>query len=398
MNKMKKSKKNRILQCTTVILLFLLIFGQALKLHAAESVYKSGYMYFKLSGGDKNSTIQIHVWKTANFTHDDMKNKAMLWNVEISDATNNHSVKLLKSQVTTTKDNEGDYYILPIPISYVVPANHEVNGQTLTTELDESEGRCGLYVSQSGSKYYSAACVDNDTTKSQYLMVNTAQVGLRTVDGYRYNYTTGSRAIVTLTLKRPKYKVTFNTGTGTSWGSATTKTATVARGNTASITAPTKTGYTFAGWDKTLTNVKSSFTTNAKWTANNYPCNFYANGGIGTMDGQDIAYDSTATLKKNTFQRTGYIFAGWSTEKRGKVIYKDGDSIKMSSTSGIDLYAIWKKKGLISDFTNVEEDEGMFYGDEKLEGGNGTVYDNRHTTSDYAHTDEEDDPGYFTGK
>ena len=116
------------------------------------------------------------------------------------------------------------------------------------------------------------------------------------------------------------------------------------------------------------------------------------------MDGQDIAYDSTATLKKNTFQRTGYIFAGWSTEKRGKVIYKDGDSIKMSSTSGIDLYAIWKKKGLISDFTNVEEDEGMFYGDEKLEGGNGTVYDNRHTTSDYAHTDEEDDPGYFTGK
>lgn len=54
---MKKSKKNRILQCTTVILLFLLIFGQALKLHAAESVYKSGYMYFKLSGGDKNSTI-----------------------------------------------------------------------------------------------------------------------------------------------------------------------------------------------------------------------------------------------------------------------------------------------------------------------------------------------------
>ena len=65
--------------------------------------------------------------------------------------------------------------------------------------------------------------VDNDTTKSQYLMVNTAQVGLRTVDGYRYNYTTGSRAIVTLTLKRPKYKVTFNAGTGTSWGSATTK-------------------------------------------------------------------------------------------------------------------------------------------------------------------------------
>ena len=188
---MEKSKKNRILQCTTVILLFLLIFGQALKLHAAESVYKSGYMYFKLSGGDKNSTIQIHVWKTANFTHDDMKNKAMLWNVEISDATNNHSVKLLKSQVTTIKDNEGEYYILPIPISYVVPANHEVNGQTLTTELDESEGRCGLYVSQSGSKYYSAACVDNNTTKSQYLMVNTAQVGLRTVDGYRYNYTTG---------------------------------------------------------------------------------------------------------------------------------------------------------------------------------------------------------------
>lgn len=35
---------------------------------------------------------------------------------------------------------------------------------------------------------------------------------------------------------------------------------------------------------------------------------------------------------------------------------------------------------------------------EKLTGGNGTKYQEHFTDSSYAHTDQEDDPGYFTGK
>ena len=37
----------------------------------------------------------------------------------------------------------------------------------------------------------------------------------------------------------------------------------------------------------------------------------------------------------------------------------------------------------------------MFTGDGKLTGGNGTKYQEHFTDSSYAHTDQEDDPGYF---
>ena len=392
----KSCKKKRIAQSGLVFLLFLLICVQVLQAHAAESVYKSGYVYLKIAGGDKSSNIQIHIWKTADFTHDDLKYTETTWNVEISAETNNHNVKLLKSKVQTVQDNRGDYYVIPIPISWTLPANHGITGQTLTSALAESEGRCGLYVSQNGSKYTSAGCVDSNTKKSNYLMLNTLQLGLRTLDNVRYN--TSPRAVITMNINRPKYTVTFNAGAGTSWGSTSQKTATVARGNTATITSPTKEGYTFNGWDKTLTNVKANITTNAKWTANTYTCNFHANGGDGTMDAQEIDYAETVLIKKNTFQRNGYKFAGWSTEKHGDIKYKDEASITMNSISGINLYAVWQKEGIISNFDDVIEDDDMFTDDDKLVGGNGTTYDKRHTDSGYAHTDEEDDPGYFTGK
>ncbi|MDO5591169.1 MAG: InlB B-repeat-containing protein, partial [Lachnospiraceae bacterium] len=265
-----------------------------------------------------------------------------------------------------------------------------------TVKLPSTDhGRCWLYATAGGKKYTKESCVDADTTKNQFIEVGAAQISLRTVNGIRYN--TDRRARIQLHMNHPKYTVTFDAGLGTDWDTAQKK-VTIPRGEDATILSPSKAGYTFNGWDKDLTNVKGSFTTRAKWTANPYPCNFHPNGGTGTMASQTIAYDSTVALKRNTFQRQGYSFVGWSTTKRGGAAYKNEGAIKMDSILGIDLYAVWKKNGVISDFSNVEEDTGMFEGAVNLEGGNGTTYDAQHKDSGYSHTDEAGNPGYFTGK
>ena len=47
---------------------------------------------------------------------------------------------------------------------------------------------------------------------------------------------------------------------------------------------------------------------------------------------------------------------------------------------------------------NSTNSVGMFSGCTSLKGSNGTAYDASRTTIDYAHPDEEDNPGYFTGE
>lgn len=396
---MKKSvNKKRIVLCGLGFLLLLLIFVKALQLHAADAAYKSGYLYFEIMDGNQYSKVKLHVWRDTSITHEELSKQKSTWNIELTEAdntVNNHNVKLLKNKVTTKLDRDGFYYLFSIPISYTLPANHEVVDQTMESALSTDHGRCWLYETAGGKKYTKESCVDADTTKNQFIEVGAAQISLRTVNGVRYN--TDRRARIQLHMNHPKYMVTFDAGSGTDWDTAQKK-VTAPRGEDVTILPPSKAGYTFDGWDKVLTNIKGNITTKAKWTANPYLCTFHANGGTGTMAPQTISYDSTVALKRNTFQRQGYSFIGWSITKHGEAVYRNEGAIKMDSILGIDLYAVWKKNGVISDFTNVEEDTSMFEGAVNLEGGNGTTYDAQHKNSDYAHTDEAGNPGYFTGK
>ena len=74
---------------------------------------------------------------------------------------------------------------------------------------------------------------------------------------------------------------------------------------------------------------------------------FNANGGVGTMDGQEIT--ATATLKPNTFTRENYTFRGWATSPYGDVVYADEAEITVSEGDKeiINLYAVWN-------YTNYE--------------------------------------------
>ena len=121
--------------------------------------------------------------------------------------------------------------------------------------------------------------------------------------------------------------------------------------------APTRTGYTFAGWysdatykkaitgiDEGSKNVKKVY---AKWTANRYRVEFNGNGAVNTDGyGQNLVYDKPARLAANKYKRTGYTFIGWNTMPDGTgVSYKDRQEIKnlaCESDKVITLYASWK--------------------------------------------------------
>ncbi len=119
-------------------------------------------------------------------------------------------------------------------------------------------------------------------------------------------------------------------------------------------TAPTRTGYTFAGWyngetkvtDASLT-ISEDITLTAKWTANTYTIKFDANGGTGTIKGQGATYDADVTLPENTFTNGDKIFIGWATSTDGQVVYADKATVKNLTADGeVTLYAVWAVKSV----------------------------------------------------
>ena len=107
-----------------------------------------------------------------------------------------------------------------------------------------------------------------------------------------------------------QYTITFNTDGGTAIAPITQNYGTVV----IAPAAPTKTGYTFAGWDTTVpsTMPAENVTITAQWTVNQYTIKF-ANTGDSTI--ADIKQDyGTAVTAPADPTKVGYTFAGWDVE------------------------------------------------------------------------------------
>ena len=69
------------------------------------------------------------------------------------------------------------------------------------------------------------------------------------------------------------------------------------------------------------------------------------------MADETFTYDEEKNITKNTFSRTGYIFAGWSTSASDSTVkYTDKASVKNLTTENggnIYLYAVWKSISII---------------------------------------------------
>jgi len=107
---------------------------------------------------------------------------------------------------------------------------------------------------------------------------------------------------------RNSYTVTFLDWDGTELGSET-----VLHGESAAqIPSPERTGYTFIGWDASLSNITSDVTATAQYEINRYLVVFVDWDG-STISRQLVAYGQAAELPEEPV-REYYNFIGWSAD------------------------------------------------------------------------------------
>ena len=130
------------------------------------------------------------------------------------------------------------------------------------------------------------------------------------------------------------------------------------------LPAPTRTGYTFDGWNtaadgsgttytaSTVYTENSDLTLYAQWIANTYTLRFLANAsGITiTPETKDVTYGETVGELPVPVQ-TGYHFDGWNTQANGS-----GDTYTASTVylllENLTLYAKWNVPTSVSEFEN----------------------------------------------
>ena len=234
-----------------------------------------------------------------------------------------------------------------------------------------------------------------DLPKSTYTKTGYLLAGWKTADSDEVLYTDGQKGLKNLTTtdgdiiallavwKPITYTIAFDANGGT--GTMESMTATYNDTETASPTNKfTRTGYTFAGWSSSedaevadysdeamLVNLSETqddtVTLYAVWEAITYTIMFDPNAASvsGEMESMPVTYDEEFALPQNTFERTGYTFAGWARSADGAVEYADSqDKLKnLSAEDGdvIDLYAKWTANsvGISVTLDSIEKDPDL---------------------------------------
>ena len=111
--------------------------------------------------------------------------------------------------------------------------------------------------------------------------------------------------VVTAQYEINTYTVTFK-----DWDGTVLKTQEVQYGGDAEAPAdPTRTGYTFTGWDKAFTNIMADLVVTAQYEINTYTVTFKDWNGT-VLKTQEVQYGGDAEAPADP-TRTGYTFTGW---------------------------------------------------------------------------------------
>lgn len=151
------------------------------------------------------------------------------------------------------------------------------------------------------------------------------------------------------------YYISFDGNTGS--GSMETVKANIGEDYTLPSNTFTKTGYNFLGWalDSSaaaatygngaavqLATKVSTVTLYAVWAKNDYTINYVGgDGAAGSVEPQSAKYDENITLRANSFNKTGYIFSGWTD---GVDTYPAGADVKNLTTvqnGTVTFTAVW---------------------------------------------------------
>ena len=171
-------------------------------------------------------------------------------------------------------------------------AINALNPYSVTFVIDGVEHRSNLF-------FGDVITVPTETNKEGYTFVGWSPDVDETVPGHDVTYT----AIFSIN----QYTITFDTDGGT-------EIAPITQDYNTAVTAPadpTKTGYTFAGWDKEIptTMPAENMTIKALWTINKYMLTYKVDGDV--YKHFEIEYNSAITPEPVP-EKEGYTFFGWS--------------------------------------------------------------------------------------
>ena len=180
------------------------------------------------------------------------------------------------------------------------------NGTPITVTYDYGE-RGGIYakqIVQAGEK-----AVKPDDPKVNGLTFGGWYTDEDCTDGNEYNFTAPVTKGMTLTAKwtANSYTITFDTNGGSAVAPITQDYGTAIN----APAAPSKTGYTFMGWEPEIpaTMPAGDMTIKAQWEINRYTVTFDTDGGSAVASiTQD--YGTTITAPADP-TREGYTFIGW---------------------------------------------------------------------------------------
>ena len=284
-------------------------------------------------------------YKGATITSDEGK-----YTIDSSKATNENNIYLSLNQNSSSNTDYAKRQTLIL--------GELTNGASIgvTTETPLEAGRKVQITSteaDTNTEYYKDA--------AQYFIPDAANVVAQANEGkyVELAYTADTYHKVTLNLSHASVSI----------GSPTTK---VKDGDFCTITIKADEGYTLpveapsgvtsykCDNGKITANVMVKPTADTNITieavANSYKVAFDGNGSTeGTMGTQTMTYDVPANLKQNTYTKTGYNFAGWSTTQNGNCEYPDKASVKnLTAENGgtVTLYAIWTEKQVIPAFSS----------------------------------------------
>lgn len=162
---------------------------------------------------------------------------------------------------------------------------------------------------------------------------------------------------------KTSYTVTYDANGGS--GAPSKQTKWYDTSITLSSEKPTRTGYTFSGWNTNASGTGTSYSSGATyssnasvtlyavWTAKTYTVKFDANGGSGAPSNQTKTHGVSLTLSSTKPTRTNYTFKGWGTSASSTTVsYAAGASY--TKDAAITLYAVWEQsytKPTITEFS-----------------------------------------------
>ena len=231
-----------------------------------------------------------------------------------SDA-NSHSHILYRANTTST--NLG-YYTTATDFSGCPSA--DIKLKVLTKKAPEEQETTASYKVEHYQENLTGGYTLKDTENLTGSTGATVNGTSKTYEGFEYDSSiTGTVAsgtvlangslVLKLYYKRKSFTITFNTD-----GGSTIPQATYKYGQTVTApSAPTKTGYTFNGWNPALpsTMPASNLTVTATWSANTYIISYdLAGGNHGASHPTSATYGNEFTINNPT--KFGYEFAGWT--------------------------------------------------------------------------------------